>query len=56
MNDRFDKSRPETPAQPQRPTVDVETLLAGGREMTLVYRGCEYRLRLTRNSKLILTK
>ncbi len=36
--------------------LDVEALFAETREVRLIYRSAEYRLRLTRNSKLILTK
>lgn len=38
------------------PRVPVETLMAGGREAVLLHAGTEYRLRLTSNGKLILTK
>lgn len=36
--------------------VSVSDLLAGDRELILVHRHSEYRLRLTNNDKLILTK
>lgn len=36
--------------------VDVEDLFAGACEIRLIYRSEEYRLRITRNRKLILTK
>ena len=39
-----------------RPRIDVRDLLRGGRELILTYRDVEYRLRLTRKDKLILTK
>lgn len=38
------------------PRIAVETLLAGGREAILLHGGSEYRLHLTSNGKLILTK
>jgi hemin uptake protein HemP len=38
------------------PRVAVATLLAGGREAVLLHNDTEYRLRITRNGKLILTK
>lgn len=38
------------------PRVRVETLLAGGREAILEHGGQDYRLRITANGKLILTK
>ncbi|HKQ10393.1 MAG TPA: hemin uptake protein HemP [Rhizomicrobium sp.] len=36
--------------------IAVNDLLNGGREAVLLHEGGEYRLRLTRNGKLILTK
>lgn len=55
--------RPATPSaaaasgEPQRPVrVVVAELLAGGREAILVHGGQDYRLRITANGKLILTK
>ena len=36
--------------------LDVELLLAGAKEVRLRLRDEEYRLRLTKNNKLILTK
>lgn len=38
------------------PRLDVQTLLRGGREAILLNGTEEYRLRLTSNGKLILTK
>ena len=38
------------------PRVDSGRLLAGGNELVIEHAGQEYRLRLTRNDKLILTK
>ena len=38
------------------PRIDASTLLASGREIILVHKDTEYRLRLTSNDKLILTK
>jgi hemin uptake protein HemP len=38
------------------PRVRVEALLAGGREAILEHDGQDYRLRITANGKLILTK
>ena len=38
------------------PRVDSHRLLAGGRELVIDHSGQVYRLRLTRNDKLILTK
>ena len=43
------------PATP--PTrIHSEPLFAAGREVLIVHRGEEYRLRITRQDKLILTK
>jgi len=36
--------------------IDSRRLLGGGRELVIEHAGEEYRLRLTRNDKLILTK
>ena len=36
--------------------IDSQTLLQGTRELLIAHAGEEYRLRLTRNDKLILTK
>ena len=36
--------------------VESSTLLRGSRELLIAHAGQEYRLRLTRNDKLILTK
>lgn len=58
---------PEPPAEPKLPhqpnettgTVrryEVSELLQGSREAVLVHEGAEYRLRITANGKLILTK
>jgi hemin uptake protein HemP len=38
------------------PRIDALTLLASHREIILVFKGTEYRLRQTSNDKLILTK
>ncbi|MFY8136140.1 MAG: hemin uptake protein HemP [Aquimonas sp.] len=39
-----------------RETIDSHALLRGGRELVIVHGEHEYRLRLTQNDKLILTK
>ena len=46
--------RPILTFQPKR--IAVSDLMAGGREAVLLQDGDEYRLRLTSNGKLILTK
>ena len=38
------------------PVIDVATLLGAGREAVLIHDGQAYRLRITANRKLILTK
>jgi len=43
------------PSKPVR-RVDVHDLMDGARETILLHQGEEYRLRLTSNGKLILTK
>jgi hemin uptake protein HemP len=48
-----DERRPRN-AAPQR--IGSVQLLAGGNELVIEHAGQEYRLRLTRNDKLILTK
>ena len=42
-------------SEPQK-VMDVEQLLGSSREVILKLRDEEYRLRITRNEKLILTK
>ena len=41
---------------PSLPRIDASTLLASSREIILVHNDQEYRLRITSNDKLILTK
>jgi hemin uptake protein HemP len=41
---------------PGAPRVDSTLLFRGEREIVIVHRGQEYRLRITRGDKLILTK
>jgi hemin uptake protein HemP len=38
------------------PKIDAGILMASGKEIILVHKDSEYRLRLTSNDKLILTK
>ncbi len=44
----------ETP--PTVPTVEVTAILGAGREAVILHKGERYRLRVTANDKLILTK
>ena len=48
--------RPASSNPSPLPRVPVTELMGGGREAVLVHDGTEYRLRLTSNGKLILTK
>jgi hemin uptake protein HemP len=52
------KSAPKQsgPASQPVPRIAIRDLLGGGREAVLLHDGEEYRLRLTSNGKLILTK
>jgi hemin uptake protein HemP len=40
----------------QPPVIDAQALFARGSEVRLIHRGMEYRLRITKQGKLILTK
>jgi hemin uptake protein HemP len=52
-----DDKRPSQSPPPQSVRqIDAESLLQGQPELRLVYRGTEYRLRVTRQGKLLLTK
>jgi hemin uptake protein HemP len=55
MNENPIKPVPDSP-NAQTPVFDVRELLAGGREAIIVHAGERYRLRVTANDKLILTK
>jgi hemin uptake protein HemP len=52
------KSAPKQsgPASQPVPRIAIRDPLGGGREAVLLHDGEEYRLRLTSNDKLILTK
>jgi hemin uptake protein HemP len=49
---------PETASERQSaiPRISASTLLASSREIILVHKEQEYRLRITSNDKLLLTK
>lgn len=52
-----DATRPSQPLQTQTPpAIDVRTLVGAGREAVILHKGDRYRLRITANDKLILTK
>jgi len=40
----------------QMPRISAETLMQNTREIVIEYQGSDYRLRITSNNKLILTK
>ncbi|HEY0302823.1 MAG TPA: hemin uptake protein HemP [Rhizomicrobium sp.] len=44
------------PSRPATRRIDLRDLLKGEREAVILHDGQEYRLRITSNSKLILTK
>ena len=44
------------PARTGSPRISSGQLLAGARDLAIEHAGQEYRLHLTRNNKLILTK
>ena len=55
MADEKDKTpSSEEPKRP--PEIDVHELLGNAKEVTLLHGGERYRLRITANDKLILTK
>ena len=60
MNDEPADQRPAQTAPRTEPrgtrSITVESLMAGARELVIVHREERYRLRLTQNGKLILTK
>jgi hemin uptake protein HemP len=51
-----DTQRAELGAETRQKRIDSSRLLAGARELVIDHAGQHYRLRLTRNDKLILTK
>jgi hemin uptake protein HemP len=54
--DRLSGKEKTEPAEgPSVTRIDASTLLASNREVILVHKDTEYRLRLTSNDKLILT-
>jgi hemin uptake protein HemP len=50
------KPPPASPESAQAPVLDVRDLLRGSREVIILHAGEHYRLRVTANDKLILTK
>jgi hemin uptake protein HemP len=59
MPDAFAEQKPVTAVKPvaeQPALIDTAALFAGKTEIRLLHRGSEYRLRITKLGKLILTK
>jgi hemin uptake protein HemP len=56
MTNHPSKSPPDSPEANQTPVFDVRELIGSGREVIIVHAGERYRLRVTANDKLILTK
>jgi hemin uptake protein HemP len=56
MNNHRTNPPPSSLDVPQTPVFDVRDLLGGGREVIIIHAGERYRLRVTANDKLILTK
>jgi hemin uptake protein HemP len=53
---QIEPSPPPAAIDSVMPEIAVETILAGRREIVLLHNGLRYRLRVTSNNKLILTK
>jgi hemin uptake protein HemP len=47
---------PDRSSLAEQPAIDVQQLLRGGNEARLIHQGVVYRLRVTRQGKLLLTK
>ncbi|HEX9462433.1 MAG TPA: hemin uptake protein HemP [Alphaproteobacteria bacterium] len=45
-----------TPAAPPVRRLPLDSIMAGSREVIIEHRGQDYRLRVTSNGKLLLTK
>ena len=56
MNAPFNLFTRHTDTTPAFPMLHSNNLFALGREIRIMHAGEEYRLRLTRNNRLILTK
>jgi hemin uptake protein HemP len=53
---RSTASAPPPPAPAGTPQLDSRSLFGSARELLIQHKGEQYRLRLTRSDKLILTK
>jgi hemin uptake protein HemP len=47
---------PDRSSPAEQPAIDVQQLLRGGNEARLIHQGVVYRLRVTRQGKLLLTQ
>lgn len=59
MNDNSSNKAMSHPSQStvnEAPVVSIEALLTTNREVVILHEGERYRLRITSNNKLILTK
>ena len=56
MNSPFSRFTRNPDLHPSLPMLHSNNLFALGREIRIMHAGEEYRLRLTRNNRLILTK
>ena len=56
MTDAGQASSTKTVTPPKAPRIELRELLQGARMAVIVHDGQEYRLTLTSNDKLILTK
>lgn len=50
------EARDREPAGPEAPSLSSASLFRGLREVVILHRGQQYRLRITKAEKLILTK
>ena len=50
------KGQATIPAEDTLPKYDTQTLFAGGREIVIHHAGADYRMKITRQGKLILNK
>lgn len=56
MNNASSQPESQTDRTSPEKEIDVASLIGAGREVVLLHRGERYRLRVTANGKLILTK
>jgi hemin uptake protein HemP len=56
MQDKDDRGASERPQADSLRRVPLSRILGSDREIVIEFNGADYRLRITRNQKLILTK